>query len=91
MDGFDAHKLKGGVYPPDYELECYRRWPPRSPRTTCALTPTRRVDVEAGDPLRQGDRAAHNDYYEDPTWGLNGMRQVREAVDIRLATNTVVV
>jgi glucarate dehydratase len=32
-----------------------------------------------------------NDYYEDPTWGLNGMRQVRAAVPIRLATNTVVV
>src|SRR5438105_5146356 len=22
--GFTTHKLKGGVYPPDYELECYR-------------------------------------------------------------------
>jgi glucarate dehydratase len=32
-----------------------------------------------------------NDYLEDPTWGLNGMRRVREQVQIPLATNTVVV
>ena len=32
-----------------------------------------------------------NDYLEDPTWGLNGMRQVRDAVRVPLATNTVVV
>ena len=32
-----------------------------------------------------------NDYLEDPTWGLNGMRRVREKTSIPLATNTVVV
>src|SRR4029077_10182858 len=32
-----------------------------------------------------------NDYLEDPTWGMNGMRRVREAVRIPTATNTVVV
>ncbi len=32
-----------------------------------------------------------NDYLEDPTWGLHGMRQVRAAVRVPLATNTVVV
>src|ERR1044072_615609 len=24
--GFTSHKLKGGVFPPEYELECYRRF-----------------------------------------------------------------
>jgi len=33
----------------------------------------------------------NNDYFEDPTWGLNGMRRVREKVRIPLATNTVVI
>ena len=33
----------------------------------------------------------NNDYFEDPTWGLNGMRQLREHGRIPLATNTVVV
>jgi glucarate dehydratase len=31
-----------------------------------------------------------NEYFEDPTWGLNGMRQLRD-LGIPLATNTVVV
>jgi glucarate dehydratase len=32
-----------------------------------------------------------NDYFEDPAWGLNGMRRVRQMVRIPTATNTVVV
>ncbi len=32
-----------------------------------------------------------NDYLEDPTFGLNGMRRVRQMVRVPLATNTVVV
>jgi glucarate dehydratase len=32
-----------------------------------------------------------NDYLEDPVFGLNGMRRVREKVRMPLATNTVVV
>src|SRR4029079_14544635 len=32
-----------------------------------------------------------NDYLEDPTFGLHGMRRTREMVRVPLATNTVVV
>jgi len=32
-----------------------------------------------------------NDYFEDPTWGMNGLRRVRERVRVPLATNTVVI
>jgi glucarate dehydratase len=32
-----------------------------------------------------------NDYLEDPVYGMNGMRRVREMVRVPLATNTVVV
>jgi glucarate dehydratase len=33
----------------------------------------------------------HNDYLEDPVFGMNGMRRVREKVRMPLATNTVVI
>jgi glucarate dehydratase len=33
----------------------------------------------------------NNDYFEDPTWGLEGMRRLRQFVKIPTATNTVVV
>jgi L-alanine-DL-glutamate epimerase-like enolase superfamily enzyme len=32
-----------------------------------------------------------NDYFEDPTWGLAGMRRLREKLSTPLATNTIVV
>src|SRR5207244_13131365 len=36
-------------------------------------------------------RSLNNDYLEDPVFGLNGMRQVREKARMPLATNTTVV
>ena len=37
---FHAHKLKGGVFPPDYELDCFRAWRGRCPAKACATTRT---------------------------------------------------
>ncbi len=49
-------------------------------RRLVPLRPQRRAVGRGGDPVRPGDRGHRNDYFEDPTWGLNGMRRVREAV-----------
>jgi glucarate dehydratase len=94
--GFTSHKLKGGVFRPEYELECYR-----------ALADALGTNQMSGDSFRFDPNAAwsteqaiwfgrqiediRNDYYEDPVFGLNGMRRTREMVRIPLATNTVVV
>ncbi len=89
--GFTSHKLKGGVFPPDYELEALRALAAAFPADRLRYDPNAALSV--GDAIRFGRAIGdlNNDYYEDPTWGLNGMRQVRAAVDIPLATNTVVV
>lgn len=89
--GFTSHKLKGGVFPPRHELACYRALAEAFPDDTVRFDPNAAFSIE--DAIRFGRAIADlpNDYYEDPTWGLNGMRQVRAAVPIRLATNTVVV
>jgi glucarate dehydratase len=89
--GFTTHKLKGGVFPPDYELACYRALAEGLPGDRVRYDPNAALSV--ADAIRFGHRIEDldNDYYEDPTWGLNGMRQVRDAVRIPLATNTVVV
>jgi glucarate dehydratase len=47
--------------------------------------------VEEAIRFARGIEDLDNDYLEDPTWGLNGMRRVRENTPIPLATNTVVV
>ena len=94
--GFYAHKLKGGVFDPVYELECYR-----------ALAKELGTDTRGGDSFRFDPNASwsteqaiwfgqqiediNNDYLEDPVYGLHGMRRTREKVRMPLATNTVVV
>lgn len=89
--GFMTHKLKGGVYPPEYELECYLALAEAYPGDGLRYDPNAVLSVDQA--VRFGKAIEHvrNDYFEDPTWGLEGMRQVRERVDIPLATNTVVV
>jgi glucarate dehydratase len=89
--GFVSHKLKGGVYPPDYELECYRALAEASPDDTLRYDPNCALSVEEAIRFGRAIEDLNNDYYEDPTWGLNGMRRVREAVNALLSTNTVVV
>lgn len=91
LHGFTTHKLKGGVYPPDYELECYRALAAAFPDDHLRYDPNAALSVEESIRFGQAIAGLRNDYLEDPTWGLNGMRRVRSMVDIPLGTNTVVV
>ena len=101
--GFTSHKLKGGVFAPEYELECYRALA----EELGAKTSDGQPDKTRGDSFRFDPNASwsteqaiwfgqniediRNDYLEDPVFGLNGMRRTREKVRMPLATNTVVV
>jgi glucarate dehydratase len=89
--GFSSHKLKGGVYPPDYELECYKALSEAFPEDSLRYDPNAVLSVEEGIRFGKAIEGLNNDYYEDPTWGLNGMRRIREMVRIPLSTNTVVI
>lgn len=88
--GFTVHKLKGGVYPPDFELEAFRALAEAFPGDKVRYDPNAALSVEESIRFGRAIEDLDNDYFEDPTWGLNGMRQVREAVRIPTATNTVV-
>jgi len=89
--GFRVHKLKGGVFPPDYERECFRALAEAFPEHRVRFDPNGAFSVEEAIRFARGIEDLDNDYLEDPTWGLNGMRRVRENTPIPLATNTVVV
>ncbi|MCL6632426.1 MAG: mandelate racemase [Alicyclobacillus herbarius] len=89
--GFRSHKLKGGVFPPDYELECYRALAAAFPEDTLRYDPNAALSVEEAVRFGRAIRDLNNDYLEDPTWGLNGNRRVRNLVGLPIATNTVVV
>jgi glucarate dehydratase len=79
------------VYPPDYELACYQALAEALPGDRLRYDPNAALSVEES--IRFGHAIKHlnNDYFEDPCWGLNGMRRVRDMTRLTTATNTVVV
>ena len=89
--GFSVHKLKGGHFSPDHDIEVMLALAEAFPDDRLRLDPNAVWSVEES--IRVGRAIEHlnNDYFEDPTWGLEGMRRVREAVRIPTATNMVVV
>jgi glucarate dehydratase len=89
--GFTTHKLKGGVFPPHYELECYKALAEAFPQDRLRYDPNAVLSVEDGIRFGQAIEGLNNDYLEDPTFGLNGMRRLRSFVRVPTATNTVVV
>jgi glucarate dehydratase len=89
--GFTTHKMKGGVFHPDYEIEVYRALAAAFPGDSLRFDPNGVLSTEQAIRFGQGIEGLRNDYLEDPVYGLNGMRRTREMVRIPLATNTVVV
>ncbi|MBM7783644.1 enolase C-terminal domain-like protein [Tenggerimyces flavus] len=89
--GFRTHKLKAGVFSPGYELDCYRALGEAFPGDGLRYDPNGAQSVEEAIRFAKAIEPLNNDYLEDPTWGLNGMRRVREKTNLPLATNTVVI
>jgi glucarate dehydratase len=89
--GFTSHKLKAGVFAPDYELEAFRALAYAFPEDNVRIDPNGAWSTEQAIRFGQAIENLRNDYLEDPVYGLNGMRRVRQMVRVPLATNTVVV
>jgi glucarate dehydratase len=89
--GFKTHKLKGGVFPPEHDVAVMHALAEAFPQDQLRLDPNAIWSVEQAMWAGKQIEALRNDYYEDPTYGLEGMRRVRQKVDIPTATNTVVV
>jgi len=89
--GFTTHKVKGGVFAPDYELEVYKTLAAAFPNDQLRFDPNAVWSTEQAIRFGQAIEGLNNDYLEDPVFGLHGMRRTREKVRMPLATNTVVV
>ena len=89
--GFRTHKLKGGVFPPEHDVEVLRAVANTFPDHSVRLDPNAAWTVEESIAVAKQIEDLKNDYLEDPTWGLDGMRRVRDRISIPTATNTVVV
>ncbi len=89
--GFRTHKLKGGVFPPDHEVACLRALAKAFPEDAFRFDPNAVWSVETAVRAGRGIRDLPNDYYEDPCYGIEAMRRVKDALPgLPLATNTVV-
>jgi glucarate dehydratase len=89
--GFKTHKLKGGVFHPDHDIEVFRALGAAFPKDGLRLDPNAAWSVEQAIRVGKAIENLNNDYFEDPTWGLEGMRRLRQFVSIPTATNTAVV
>src|SRR5690606_32862005 len=74
--GFTCHKLKAGVFHPDYEVECFRALAEAFPGDSFRIDPNGAWSVEQAIRVGQAIEGLRNAYFEDPTYGLNGMRRV---------------
>lgn len=88
--GFKTHKLKGGVFPPDHDVEVLRAIAEEFPNHSYRIDPNAVWTVEESIRVAREIEDLGIDYFEDPTWGLDGMRRVRDRINIPTATNTVV-
>jgi glucarate dehydratase len=88
--GFTTHKLKAGVFHPDHELACYEALADATGGDLLRYDPNGALSVEAARRFGRAIADLPNEYFEDPTWGMNGLRQLR-GLGLPLATNTVVV
>ena len=89
--GFRTHKMKGGVFHPDYELEAYSALAAAFPQDSLRFDPNGVWSAEQAIRFGQAIEGLRNDYLEDPVFGLNGLRRARQMLRLPLATNTVVV
>lgn len=85
--GFKSIKLKGGAFPPDEEAAAIHAMRAAfGPGTPLRLDPNAIWTVETA--IRVGrDLEGVLEYYEDPVRGQEAMAEVRQALDIPMATN----
>jgi glucarate dehydratase len=89
--GFRSHKLKGGVFPPAHELECFRAMALSLPGEGVRYDPNSALSFDEAIHFGRAIADLRNDYFEDPVYGIAQMKALRDFVRIPLATNTIVV
>ncbi|UWE10039.1 glucarate dehydratase family protein [Actinacidiphila bryophytorum] len=88
--GFGAIKLKGGVMPPEEEIEAVRALHKAFPGVPLRLDPNAAWSVETSVRVA-GELDGILEYLEDPTPGQRGMAEVARRAPMPLATNMCVV
>jgi glucarate dehydratase len=88
--GFTTIKLKGGVLPPDAEIETMRLLHEALPGDRLRIDPNCVWSVETSLRVARALAGCDLEYLEDPTWGIEGMAAVAAHTDIPLSSNMAV-
>ena len=89
--GFRIHKLKGGVLPPDVELDTLRAMHARlGDGRTLRIDPNARWRVETAVRIGESLKDLPLEYYEDPVRGQADMAEVRRRCGLPMSTNMCV-
>ena len=88
--GFRCHKVKGGVLPPDEEIETLRLLRRAFPRDRLRIDPNAVWSVETSIRVAKALEPLDLEYLEDPTAGITGMALVAQRTHIPLSTNMIV-
>ena len=88
--GFTSIKVKGGVLPPDAEIETMRLLRQAFPSDKLRIDPNAIWSVETSLRVAHALTDCDLEYLEDPTWGMSGMAAVARHTAIPLSTNMVV-
>ena len=86
--GFRYHKLKGGVLPPDLELETMRAMNARfGGKEPLRIDPNAKWSVATAVRIGEELKKLNLDYYEDPVGGQAAMAEVRQKTGLKMSTN----
>ena len=86
--GCRAIKFKGGVYPPDREVETVRHLCERLPGVPVRLDPNSSWALTTAVRTARALAECNLEYLEDPVWGLQGMAKLKRlAPGVPLASN----
>lgn len=88
--GFTTCKFKGGVLPPEKEIEALRLMRAALPHARLRIDPNLGWSVATSIRVAGACKEIGLEYLEDPTPGHDGMAEVRRSTRIPLATNMVV-
>jgi glucarate dehydratase len=88
--GFTSCKFKGGVLPPDKEIEALGLMRAAFPDAKLRIDPNAAWSVDVAVRAAEAVLPLNMEYLEDPSPGLDGMAAVRRRTKIPLATNMVV-
>lgn len=85
--GVGTLKLKGGVFPPSEEIASLRALRSAFPNHALRFDPNAAWSVETAERVGAEIEELSLEWFEDPSWGIEGMARTRRRVRMPLATN----